>query len=277
MAQILVPLANFAIQRGISAQEFQKMWRIAVVSESARSQRNANLRVNVARISASTGIPRAEISRILRNEDTTKWSQEAAKPHSINRVVNEWSSNPSFVTKRGRPRELKIFGTGTTFEALVQSTGGGLPVRAVLDELVRLGSVELIGVRKVRLILAVTGNRGYSTREMFHLTEHATNILEGIFRKITNIRTELLVSGIEGEVHGETNLPLFRKQALSGGENLLSDLRENLFASTKKNVAEDIETASRRVRIAVIYQEIPTVTGGETFAKKRRNLRRAAQ
>lgn len=274
VAKILVPLANFAIQSGLGAREFEDLWRIAAVTEAARLQNVQGVRVNIARISASTGIPRAEISRILKGRNNKDQAHRGAKPHSINRILSEWTSNPSYTTTRGRPLELKIFGEGNTFETLVQANGGGLPVRAVLDELVRLGSVQITRAAKVKLVSSVAGTRGYSPRELRNLTDHAAQYLESIFQKIANAKPELLMAEIEGEVADHSLLPLFRKQVVSDGENLLSGLRETLFTSAKNKNSVSRIPVRHRVRVALVYQEIPIAESIINSPAGRKNLRR---
>ena len=277
IARMLIPLANFAIQNGIGVREFQGMWRVAAVTEAARCQRVQNFRVNVARISASTGIPRSEISQILKSKNSKELVSRLAKPHSINRILTEWISNPAFTTKRGRPLELKIFGSGPTFESLVQANGGGLPVRAVLDELVRLGSAEITKAEKIKLLSSVPSNSTYSVREMRQLAEQTAQILEGMFYKMCSPSAELLVLDIEADVSIDTALPPFRKQVISGSEDFLSDLRESLFRSPKKKLLERCEPARHRVRVAVVYQEHPTAELIGIGARQRKNLRRTVR
>ena len=274
IVKMLVPIANFAIQSGIGARELQSLLRTAAVTEAARLQSTQYLRVNVARISASTGIPRAEISRILREKDAVDLAFGPAKPHSINRILTEWTSNPSFTTKRGRPLELKIFGEGHTFEFLVRSNGAGLPVRAVLDELVRLGSVIVVGEDRIKLVFSVAGTRGYSPREMRSLTDHAVQLLESIFQKMLTAEPELLMAEIEGEVSDNASLPLFRKQVVSDGEDLLSGLRESLFRTKQVKKRASNGQVRHRVRVSVVYQEVPIADLSSTALKGRKNFRR---
>lgn len=56
--------------------------------------------------------------------------------------MRAWHSDPKF-SDRGQARVLKLYGRGVTFESLAMLYGRGLPVRAILDELILREAVEM--------------------------------------------------------------------------------------------------------------------------------------
>jgi hypothetical protein len=274
LGMLLAPLAKHVLQSGISAREVQAIWRVAVVREASIRQTTNSSRINVAGIAAATGISRSEIARILCALNSKSYISPTSKPHAINRVLAVWNSNPAFARKNGRPKQLKIYGSGQTFESLVRENGGGLPIRAVLDELLRLGSVEVIESQKVRLISAVPRNRIQSTMSFLGLAEQVSQLLESMFERMRSPESEFSISTIDGEIEAGITLPMFRKQVLSGSEDLLTDLRESFAGSAIEAAENKNQRVLHHVRVAVIYQEKEGSSECKSLQAKRRNYRR---
>jgi hypothetical protein len=274
LGRLLAPLAKHALQSGVSAREVQALWRAALVQEAARQQSKSSSRINVAGIAAATGISRADIAKILRLLESKLHATPVTKPHSINKILAVWNSSPIFANRIGRPKVLRIFGPGLSFENLVRENASGLPIRAVLDELIRLGSVEVIDSRKVRLISAVARNRGQSTLEIERLTEQVAHLLNSMLQRMRSKDSELLISTIDVEMDARVALPMFRKQVLSGSEDLLTDLRESFVGSSRREAKVKFDGARHHVRVAVIYQETATSDDGKASRLKRKNYRR---
>src|SRR6202000_2720292 len=67
LRELLDPLLGFVFDSGLSIQELNSILREVAVRNFAARQKNATRRVSISGIAASTGIPRAEISRILKS------------------------------------------------------------------------------------------------------------------------------------------------------------------------------------------------------------------
>ena len=139
----LRPLSAFVLDCGLSISEVNSMLRMVVVHTASTRQLEHGNRVNISGIAAITGIPRGEVSRILNSSGNP--TIRPTRRHQIvtSRILSAWHRNPQFLTADHRPRVLKIFGGGRTFESLVRIYGQGIPVRAILDELTRVGAIQL--------------------------------------------------------------------------------------------------------------------------------------
>jgi hypothetical protein len=146
---LLQALAGFVLDSGLSVRELEVLFRSAAVHSVAARQRASGQRVNISGIAATTGIPRAEISQILQAAKRGAATRPIA-PSPINRILAAWHEEPGYQKKNGQPLDLRVFGPAPSFEALVSSHGAGLPVRAVLDELVRVGSLTTSSCDLVR-------------------------------------------------------------------------------------------------------------------------------
>lgn len=120
------------------------MLRTAAVQRAAERQLEYTNRINISGIAAITGIPRGDISRILKSNGILTIGAMQVRQNISSKILNAWHSDPDYLTLAGRPRDLKIFGGGRTFESLVKTYGQGIPIRAILDELKRGGAIQLL-------------------------------------------------------------------------------------------------------------------------------------
>lgn len=274
LANILAPLTRYALEVGVSARDLQIMCRTAVVQSAANRQCKSSNRLNISGISAATGIPRAEVSRILTERSARGLPESSDRPHAINKIISVWNESPQFNIKGGHPADLKIYGSGRTFESLARKHGGGLPVRALLDELLRTGLVELAGAQKVKLRSSVLLYRGFNARELKLLSQKVAQLVQGMFEKILKPDSQFIISNIEAELDARAGLPVLRKEFTSGSDDFLTGFRENLFRYEKSKSKVTRRTTGPKIRVTVLYQEEPINVRTEKTSIKRKNFRR---
>jgi hypothetical protein len=275
LSSIFFPLAGFAVDVGLSARELQAMVRAAAVNVVADRQKTSKLRVSISGIAAITGIPRAEVSRILRAKRTGAQLIIGHWPHSVNKILSVWNENPKFTNRSGRPADLRIYGPGRTFETLIGRHGGGLPVRAVLDELVRTGSVEISNPQRLKLRSPILMDRAFSSDEIKIFSGRVAQLIESMLHKFRNPESQFILSNIEGDIFEDAALPVFRKEVISSSDDLLTGLRESLFRTANGGRNKGSRRRSQRIRVTVLYQEFPASTKENGVLIKRRNLRRS--
>ena len=275
LSSILSPLAGFAVDVGLSARELQAMIRAAAVNVVADRQETSKLRISISGIAAITGIPRAEVSRILRAKRSGAQFIVGHWPHSINKILSVWNENPKFTNRSGRAADLRIYGPGRTFETLIRRHGGGLPVRAVLDELVRTGSVEITSPQRLKLRSPILMDRAFSSDEIKIFSARVAQLIESMLYKFRNPESQFILSNIEGDIFEDAALPMFRKEVISSSDDLLTGLRESLFRTTNGGRNKRLRSRSQRIRVTVLYQEIPVSEKENGLSIKRRNLRRS--
>ena len=274
LSNILFPLAGFAVDVGLSARDLQAMIRAAAINVVADRQKANKARVSISGIAATTGIPRAEVSKILRAKRAGGLPVVGQWPHSVNKILSVWNEHPKFTNRSGRPADLRIYGSGRTFETLIGRYGGGLPVRAVLDELVRTGSVEITQPQRLKLRSPILMDRAFSGDEMKVFSGRVAQLIESMLHKFRNPESQFIVSNIEGDIVEEAALPVFRKEVISSSDDLLTGLRESLFRTAGVGRNKGSRSTSQRIRVTVLYQETPTSIKENGASIKRRNLRR---
>lgn len=149
LTKLLRLVSALAFHCGLSISEVNILLRKAAVQSAAARQLESGDRVNISGIAASTGIPRGEVSRILNSGEKPTFGAMQGRPSTVRTVLSAWQCDPEYLTGDRRPRNLKIFGAGSTFESLVRTYGQGLPVRAVFDELKRIGAIQFTTSQEV--------------------------------------------------------------------------------------------------------------------------------
>ena len=122
---------------------------------------------SASQLSLLTGLHRKDIRRLRQDP-----SDDFAPPPSVSlgaRLVARWIGSPEFLDGRGRPRPLarnaEEAARGPCFDELVASVSTDIRPRAVLDEWLRLGVVDLDAEGRVRLASgAFVASKGFDEK-----------------------------------------------------------------------------------------------------------------
>jgi hypothetical protein len=275
LVQLLEPLVGFVLDSGLSTQELRWILREAAVRSVAAKQLDAERRINISGIAASTGIPRAEISRILRSSTRATPPLINRQQQSTNRILAVWHENPKFTTLEGKPADLKIYGRGVTFDSLVRSHGRGIPTRAMLDELTRVGAAEVLASRLVRAKTSVAVDRGMNVRAVRAFGERSSELLSTMLQNMRDPENPKFVASISRASVSSKVMPLLRKELASKGADFLADLQDSLPRDGANTLKTTQHSPSTRVSVTVFYHETDRKNPPrKDLRKKRENLRR---
>lgn len=273
LSQLFQPLVAFVLDCGLSAAELHSILREAVVRSAASRQLELARRINISGIAASTGIPRAEISRILKARADASGGLLDRQQQSTNRILAIWHQDPRFTTPAGRPADLKIYGRGATFEALVKKHGRGIPTRAVLDELTQSGAAEVLSTRLVRVKALISGDSGLTPHIVRTFGERATELLSTMLQNLRDPANPKFVASISGS-NSSAVMPLFRKELANRGGDFLAEMHE-LLTREAGNGANKNPSRSNRVSVTIFCHESPRKRKAKAVVmRKRRNFRR---
>lgn len=142
-SKLMRPLIRILLRHGVTYAEFSEVAKKLFVSIAAQEFKVPGKKMSKARIAIVTGLTRKEVQRISENE-----TKEDGAPKSnlsrIGRVLSGWHTDPDFTGPYGMPLELKYDSehpADATFVRLVQRYSGDMTPRAMLDELLRVGTV----------------------------------------------------------------------------------------------------------------------------------------
>jgi hypothetical protein len=132
VSELLLELARALLPARITPKLFNELARHAFARAAADSARLRNGRINYSRISAQTGLTRANVRQLLEDIGHRPDLKSAAP---IDKVIRGWRTDKRYVGPSGRPIRLRIVGRNPSFVQLAQKYAGDIPHRAILEEM----------------------------------------------------------------------------------------------------------------------------------------------
>ena len=187
LRHLLRPLVQFLIARGITYPYLSELLKSVYVEVAFRDFLLEGRRQTDSRVTLLTGVHRKDVKRLSQPQDASGH----VMPESVSlgaRLVAAWTSNPQFLDKDGTPLPLPRWASGggeISFEGLVASVSKDIRSRAVLDDWLRLGVVELNHRDDVRLkVEAFVPEKGVEEKTFYfghnlhdHLAAATHNVL----------------------------------------------------------------------------------------------------
>jgi hypothetical protein len=180
-------------------------------------------------VSVITGLTRREVARLT--ENTGPSDADVRDRHNrVRRLISGWTNDEKFLNKRKRPMSLTVEGDGATFATLVRLYGNDVPLRAALDELVRLGVVDRTADNRVRLIAP------------------AYIPAKGEVDKIEMLGSDVadLVMTIEHNLVGDGGKPMYQRKVVY--DDLPAEVIDALRASANARAQKMLEDMGREMR-----------------------------
>jgi uncharacterized protein DUF6502 len=272
---LLEPLAGFVLDSGLSIHDLTRMFREAAVRSVAAQQREGSRRLNISGISASTGIPRAEVSRILNSASRNVTLESERGKQSTNKVLAAWHQNPKYTNANGQPADLRIYGRGATFEKLVESHARGIPVRAMLDELTRTGAIEIKSPQVVRMKSLRAIDRGATPQVLKAFGERSSALLSTLLQNMRHPEAASFVASASGTGISQDAVPWIRTEVATRGARFLADLEDLLEPKRSARGGSRSFARSKNVSVTVFLHESSGGLAAESPpSMKRRNFRR---
>src|SRR6185369_15652937 len=154
ITRLLRPLARILLRHNISFLTFSDLAKQVFIEVAEKEFPPTGRKQSVSRIAMLTGLSRKEVLRVKRVPHPTD-GEAVAQLERSTRVINGWTHDRRFLDDSGTPLVLDVDGQSPSFSSLVRLHSGDIPPRAVLDELLRVGLVELTNDGRVRLISMV--------------------------------------------------------------------------------------------------------------------------
>jgi hypothetical protein len=266
LLQLMEPLSAFVIDAGLSASDMCLLLREAAVKSVAKSQLEMSQRTNISGIAATTGIPRAEISRILKQKPIQGQLKNNRRQQSTNRILARWYGEPKFRGINGQPATLNLYGRGATFESLVRMYGRGLSARAVLDELLRSRVVEVLPGQRIRAKASSAVHFGLSPHIVKSFGDRASELLSTMLSHIRESESPRFLATATVLATPDM-LPFIRRELANRSAEFLSEVRESSAIAPRKH-------GSRTVGVTIFYHERERQGFRKKSIENRTNFRR---
>jgi Family of unknown function (DUF6502) len=148
--RLLRPLVRLLLHHSVPYETFADLARWVYVDVADKEFSLPNKKQTASRISVITGLNRKEVARLqeMTVEDNTS---AIASFNRAEKVVTAWLHDYPKADSPTRTAPLPLEGE-RSFAALVKRYSGDMPVRAVLDELLRVGVVKKLENGEIELV-----------------------------------------------------------------------------------------------------------------------------
>jgi hypothetical protein len=260
---LLRPLVRLLLRNGIPYRTFSDIAKRVYVEVAMEEFGIPGRKQSKSRVSIITGLSRKEVLRVRRLPSPDDLGAVELYNRAA-RVIGGWVRDPRFNPESVQPMELPFDGDAACFRELVKSYSGDAPARAVLDELLRVGTVERTPDGKIRLL-----ERSYIPK---------AGEIEKI--GILGVDTSDLIATIDHNIH-QSGDPFFQRkvcydnlpsEALPGFRNLAANRAQGLLEHLDRWLSErdrDFHpkvagTGRMRAGVGVYYFQEDCGEGGKT-------------
>jgi len=141
--RMMRPVVRQLIAYGVSYPAFSRIIKRVYLDVAEQEFALPFKQQTDSRLSLVTGINRKEIAQLRRRKPPAAAEVEDTL---VTHVIGRWMAGTPYASADGKPRQLPYesdAGDATSFTRLVREIGTDIPVRSVLDELLRVGAVAL--------------------------------------------------------------------------------------------------------------------------------------
>jgi Family of unknown function (DUF6502) len=274
IVDMLHPVALFAFDIGVDSRALTAAVRTALVRAAVGRLREKKMRPTVSSVSITTGLPRAVVAKAMRLPDVFTKSTVEATESIVNRILRNWHDDPMYLNSSGRPVELPIYGRGVTFESLARKYARSVPVRALLDELLRANAAKLMPNHRLRAQASIAVFSGLSKNSIERLRVCTTDLMTTLLHNIHQPKKPRFAASTFIAPVSDADLPIVRRKIAERAMNLLADL--NVFStSVAAPHRENPPDSCAELRVTVYVSEgAPTSASSNDGLRRRRNLSR---
>jgi len=244
---LLLPVMSFCLRRSLRLQEIVEVCKSSLVISAQRELEKLGERITVSRVSIMTGIHRADVQRLMRED-----KDDVTKPplNIINRLIARWQVDERFTTVKGSPRILAFDGKEGEFAELLSSISADPNPYTVLLELERIGAVEVTprGVRLVAQEYLISADIDQSFK---HLSQDSDDLISAVEENTFSLQDQPnLHLRTEYDNISEKALPGIRNWLLKEGSSFHSRIRKYL-SGFDRDINKKINDKSPSVRVSV--------------------------
>jgi len=255
VVKMLRPLVRILLRYGVSFGEFAEMARWLFVDVADRDFSLAGRKQTISRISVITGLNRKDVTRlkkinIYEDKDITPGINRAG------RVISGWVRDKKFHDKQGNPAALPLEGKKQSFANLVKQYSGDMPVRAVLDELLRVDAVSKDESNTVSLLTKAYIPKNIDTEKISILGAVAADLISTIDHNLSDLeelpffQRKVMYNNIPAEA-----VAGFREISFTESQRLLEKL-DVILAEQDRDLNPDIKGSGRkRLGVGIYYFE----------------------
>ncbi len=256
---VMAPLARWLLRSGVSYPAFAELLK-PVFLEAARGElAQSGAAVTQSALSVLSGVHRKDVRTLAA---APPLGHAAPRPSLPSQVFTKWLTDARYRGPDGQPRALPRNGGGRSFEALCRTLSSDVHPRTVLDELLRLGLVQVDDDR-----VAVLANSFLPVARLDEITSLVSaNVADHIAAAVSNLTTDAPKS-LEQSVFADgltaDSVALLHRTA----RDLWQRAFETLVTQAQQCVDLDAEPGGEmRMRFGVYFFSEPAATPAAAVA-----------
>ncbi len=259
--RLLRPLVRILLRNGVSFNTFADFAKWVYVDVASKEFGIKGRKQTTSRVSVITGLSRKEVMRVrqLSRPDDRESSE---KYNRAARVIAAWRRDKKFLNTKGRPASLPLTGAGASFSELVKRFSGDIPVRATLDELIRVGAVKRLEDGRIRLLTRTYVAESSDADKLHIMGTDVAHLISTIDHNLkSDSRGPFFQRKVAYDNLPDDALPLFRQYSAKRAQKLLENL-DHWLAQHDRDVTPAVEgTGRNNAGIGIYYFEEPYSIG----------------
>jgi hypothetical protein len=259
IVRLLKPVVRLMIRHNVPLATFVELVRHVYVTVSQEELALPGKKVTDSRISIVTGIPRKDIKKYLEVPDVQD-TAVATEHNRAARVLTGWIQNTTYHNPdTGKPMDLPMDTNDSqqpSFSHLVQHHSGGVPPKAVLDELLRIKAVRQLESGDLRLVSFGYIPSSDALEQVRVLSEEISDFLKSVDHNITHpLKDSFLQLSVRCNNLPEESLEQLRHLSGVKGRTLLQDMANECSKFDRDQNELVFGTGQHRIVLGVYYFE----------------------
>lgn len=263
VTNILRPLVRLLLRNGIPYGTFSDIAKRVYVEVATEEFCIPGRKQSKSRVSILTGLSRKEVLRVRRLPAPEDLGA-GARYNRAARVIAGWVRDRRFRDDTGNPAELSFEGGDASFGKLVKTYSGDAPARAVLDELLRVESVQRMPNGKIRLLERSYIPKTGDIDKIGILGVDASALIATIDHNIRRPDAPFFQRKVCYDHLPQEALPELKKKAAARGQSFLESMDRWMSARDRDVNPGAPGTGRKSAGIGIYYFQEEYGEGGET-------------
>ncbi len=278
-ASLMLPVARWLLRNGVSYSAFADLLKTVFVDTARVELERTGARATQSALSVLSGVHRKDVRALEAAPRAAAGAPLAARSVPLaSQVYTRWLTDRRLRTRDGKPKKLPRSGGAASFESLARELSNDVHPRTVLDELLRLGLVQLDGDDVIPVNTAfVPGSRLEEMTALF--SANAADHLSAAVHNLTTDAPRYLEQSVFADGLGADSLAHLHACARAAWDQAFVAMVAQANERVKKDAAVAPE-AQHRMRFGIYFYGEPTgadasVAPVATRTRKRRAGRQA--
>jgi hypothetical protein len=257
--RLLKPLVKILLTHGISVNEFMSLVKRSYVEVADQEFKLEGRKQTVSRIAVITGMHRKDVTYYrnkYRNKDFDASQEPETQFHNrAARVISAWITHTEFLDAKGETSILPIEGEKSSFSSLVLKHSGSMTVRAMLDEMIRVGAIEFANSDSVKLIQTIYVPKESDAQRIIYMGDASSDLLNTLSINLETPEANRLQLSTAFDNLPEECLPELKKICHQKSTKLLNELEFWLSKQDRDSNATIVGTGRVRAGLGIYYLE----------------------